>query len=465
MALPTEFRLAFGIYRVELEVNALRRKIWALIAPSLDAALDEHFRETIASAPSFREALTKNAALYKDSIIKGTERLFTRPFDDSWSEDATQRVETEIALGFDMRARPAVANTIVCTLSLALARTWLGRRSAVRLAEEASRVLNLDVATAVAIHYTARVIKTKERGTKLDNAIGAFGTKVEEVRGAASAAVALLSASAEELNALANTASAQSRTAGAAASDAVANVGTMAAAVDQLSASILNIHAQATRSAEKARRTASQGERTNVTINSLADAVEKISSVAGLISRIAAQTNLLALNATIEAARAGEAGRGFAVVAAEVKSLASQTSKATEDIGGQVAVIEDAMRRAVAEINSGSEIGSETVTSIAEIVEAVARAVNDQAMGTQGIAQAASRAAANAATVTEGLKAIEATVHRTQETARAGLASSERMKTGAAHIGEAMDELFAAAKGARLKHNHPLGKALDQKAR
>jgi hypothetical protein len=81
MTLPPEFQLAFHIYGVELEVNADRRKIWALIEPSLGAALDEHFREAIAVAPSFREALTTNVAPYKDSIIKGTERMFTRSFD------------------------------------------------------------------------------------------------------------------------------------------------------------------------------------------------------------------------------------------------------------------------------------------------------------------------------------------------------------------------------------------------
>jgi methyl-accepting chemotaxis protein len=247
MTLPTEFQLAFGIYGVGLEVNTLRREIWALIEPGLGAALDEHFRLAIANAPSFREALTTNVAPYRDSIIKGTERLFTRSFDSSWSEDATKRVETEIALGFDMRSRPAVANTIECALNKALARKWPSRRRVARLTEEAVRVLNLDVATAVPIHYTARVIRAKERGTKLDHAVRTFGTKVEEVGGAASAAIVSLSESAEELNMLADTASAQSRTAGAAANDAAANVGTMAAAVDELSASISNIHEQSTR--------------------------------------------------------------------------------------------------------------------------------------------------------------------------------------------------------------------------
>jgi methyl-accepting chemotaxis protein len=451
MTLPPEFQLAFHIYGVELEVDADRRKIWALIEPSLGAALDEHFREAIAVAPSFREALTTNVAPYKDSIIKGTERMFTRSFDAGWVEDATKRVETEIALGFDMRARPAVANTIGCHLNRILSREWISRRGAARLTNEPIRILNLDIVTAVAIHYTARVKRSSERSTKLEHAIEAFSKTVEEVRGAASHAIASLSASAGELNTLADTASMQSGTAAAAADDTAANVGTMAATTAALTTSISNIHEQATRSVEMAHSAAAQGGRTNMTIKSLADAIGEIGPVANLISRIAAQSKLLALNAAIEAARAGEAGRGFAVVAAEVKSLAAQTAKATEDIGSQIAVVQDAMRRSVEEIKSGSE----TVTGIAEIV---AGAVKDQATATGSIADSASRAAANATTVAEALKAIEETVRRTQETARTGLASIQRIETDTARIGEAMDELFATAKGARLKFFHPLGK-------
>jgi methyl-accepting chemotaxis protein len=427
MTLPPEFQLAFHIYGVEPEVNADRRKIWALIEPSLGAALDEHFREAIAVAPSFREALTTNVAPYKDSIIKGTERMFTRSFDAGWVEDATKRVETEIALGFDMRARPAVANTIGCHLNRILSREWR------RLTNEAIRIFNLEIVTAVAIHYTARVKRSSERSTKLEHAIEAFSKTVEEVRGAASHAIASLSVSAGELNTLADTASMQSGTAAAAADDTAANVGTMAATTAALTTSISNIHEHATRSVEMAHSAAAQGGRTNMTIKSLADAIGEIGPVANLISRIAAQSQLLALNAAIEAARAGEAGRGFAMVAAEVKSLAAQTAKATEDIGSQIAVVQDAMRRSVEEIKSGSE----TVT---------------------GIAESASRAATNATTVAEALKAIEETVRRTQETARTGLASIQRIETDTARIAEAMDELFATTKGARLKFFHPLGK-------
>lgn len=252
MTLPTEFQLAFGIYGVDLEVNALRREIWALIEPSLGAALDEHFRETIANAPWFREALTTDVAPYKAAVVRGTEQLFTRSFDASWPALASKRVETEIALGFDMRARPAVSKTIQCALIRILAKKWFSRQRMARLIDEATRVLYLDAAVAVAIHYTARVTDAKERSADLENAIAAFGKTVEEVRGVAGEAIGSLSESADVLNTLAEAALAQSSKAAVAAGDTAANAATMAGAVGELKTSISSIHAQATRSAEMA---------------------------------------------------------------------------------------------------------------------------------------------------------------------------------------------------------------------
>ena len=134
-----------------------------------------------------------------------------------------------------------------------------------------------------------------------------------------------------------------------------------------------------------ARSAVADTERTNQTIRSLDDAAERIGSVVGLISKIAAQTNLLALNATIEAARAGEAGKGFAVVAAEVKALANQTAKATGEISAQVAAIQEATKGAVNEIASIARafMNSPSVS--------VASAVDQQAATTREIAAASRR--------------------------------------------------------------------------
>jgi methyl-accepting chemotaxis protein len=221
-----------------------------------------------------------------------------------------------------------------------------------------------------------------------------------------------VSSSATELEAaagtLTHTAETTQQLAGVVASaseEASTNVQTVAAATDELSASVGEISRQVHESHKIAGEAVKQAEKTDARINQLSQAASRIGDVVKLITAIAEQTNLLALNATIEAARAGEAGRGFAVVASEVKSLANQTAKATEEIGSQIAGMQAATQDSVAAIK---EIGA-TIGHISEIASTIAAAVEEQGAATKEIsrnvqeaAKGTTEVAANIADVNRG---------------------------------------------------------------
>jgi methyl-accepting chemotaxis protein len=189
-----------------------------------------------------------------------------------------------------------------------------------------------------------------------------------------------------------------------ASDEASTNVQSVASASEQLSASISDISRQAAHAAGIASRAVNQARETDGTVQGLAVTANKIGEVVGLINDIASQTNLLALNATIEAARAGEAGRGFAVVASEVKSLASQTAKATEDISEQIADIQKVAGEAIEAIKAIGGIISE----VNEVATAIAAAVEQQGAATQEITRSTQQAAQGTKNVSDNIVGVSA---------------------------------------------------------
>ena len=201
------------------------------------------------------------------------------------------------------------------------------------------------------------------------------------------------------------------------------NVQTVASAAGELSTSISEISQRVAQAAQVADKAAADGQRTNETVQGLAASAHKIGEVIDLINQIASQTNLLALNATIEAARAGEAGKGFAVVASEVKSLASQTAKATEEISAQISAIQAETESVVGNIQNIRT----TIMEVNEISSSIAAAVEEQGAATQAIARSVQDAASGTNQVSQNISGVTDATSQTGEAAGQVLQSSGRL--------------------------------------
>jgi methyl-accepting chemotaxis protein len=265
-----------------------------------------------------------------------------------------------------------------------------------------------------------------------------LGAVMQELAGASTVleqGIARLSTTADET-------SQRATMAAAGAEQATTNVQAVAAAAEELSVSVDEIAQQVARAAQTARRASDDVDAANGEVAGLSDAAIRIGDVVRLIGSIAGQTNLLALNATIEAARAGEAGKGFAVVASEVKTLATQTAKATEEIGAQIGAIQTATERAVGTIRGISSV----VGDVDQIATAIASAVEEQGAATQEIARNVTQAAQGTQEVSANITRLGEGVHETGS----ALVSLRESTARVAHQGQALrQELNTLVSGLR----------------
>ena len=435
--LDREVRLRF--MRINGETGAVLRDFWHLLQPQMGPILDGFYRHLLAE-PQLARLVGNEASRLKRAQEAHWARLFDGRFDEAYMRGVQQIGLIHNKIGLEPRWYIGGYNFVLGELSALAVRTnrWKPERlTTVLRAINAAVLLDMDI--AISVYQEALLAERERRQVKVTAAIKNFDGEMAQALASFGSSATKMEGTANTLSNNADAVMARTATVAAASEQASVNVQTVASAAEELSSSVEEIARQVSVSTRITGEAVDQTNRTNVTVAGLSAAAEKIGDVVKLIADIASQTNLLALNATIEAARAGEAGKGFAVVAAEVKNLANQTARATDDISQQINAIQDATKQSVSAIKA---IG-ETISRVNEIATAISAAVEEQGAATREIARNVAEASMGTQEVSSNVAGVKQSSDETRRVAREVLGAAEDMSHQSERLRTQVQGFFA----------------------
>ncbi len=417
-------------------------EFWKIVQPQLPNILDG-FYSHVAAAPALAIMVGEETPRLKRAQETHWERLFSGRFDGAYFKGVNAIGLIHNKIGLEPRWYIGGYNYVLSRLTDLATETYRwspGKLKSVIRAVNSAVMLDMDV--AISTYQEALLADRAQRGLKLDALMKEFDIDAQNLLGSVAVAATQLRSTAEDMSSVASKTRGQTATVASASEQASTNVQTVAAAAEELSRSVIEISHQVALSSHTANTAVLEARRTNEIVKALVESAEKISAIVQLIHSIAGQTNLLALNATIEAARAGDAGKGFAVVAGEVKNLASQTAKATEEIGLQVNQIQSATKEAGSAILA---IGK-TIEEISQTSSIIAAGVQEQGGATQEIARSVQEAATGTQEVSIHIVAVSRAAEQTGDAASEVLGAAESLSQQAALLSDKVSAFIRMAK-------------------